>query len=185
MCSELAFTDEQPLPTEFRVFRRGLNETSKGSFIFDDEAAREVLAAYQREGVDQIIDLEHYSFDEEIEKTRADAKDARGYYRLELRNGELWASGVSWAADGERRLRERTQRYISPAFLYDKETRKFARLLNCGLVSMPATYDAEPLVASRDALAHVETPARAGSLAAINAATRELARQVLRRVPRK
>jgi hypothetical protein len=65
-----------------------------------------------------------------------------------MRNGELWAVDVTWTPDGERRLREKTQRYISPLFRRDKKTGRILRLLNVALVSMPATNDAQPLVAA-------------------------------------
>ncbi len=132
-------------PTSFRLFRAGKNETSKGVFVFDAIAAQSVMAKFRKAGVDLPIDLEHESLGA---AKRTDSLDARGWFRLEVRNGELWATGVSWTSDGARRLRERTQRYISPAFAVDKDDR-VTEVINCALVAMPATYEAAPLAASR------------------------------------
>lgn len=135
-------------PREFRIFRAGLNHTEKGDVLFDAQAARDVVAAYARQGVDQMVDLEHASLDAAAKRTRSDAADAVGWYRLALRGGELWAVDVRWNPEGERRLNNKTQRYISPAFLLDRESGRVVELLNCGLVAMPATHGAPALVAA-------------------------------------
>lgn len=142
-------------PTEFLIFRAGVNESSKGPTLFDDQSARMVMAAYGREGVDLPIDLDHMMLDNPSLARREDASDARGWFKLQLRGGELWAVDVRWSPDGARRLEQKTQRYISPAFTYDDDNRA-TRLLNVAMLAMPATYGAEPLVAAarlRDASA--------------------------------
>jgi phage I-like protein len=133
-------------PTEFRIFKRGVNETTKGPVVFDDAAAASVMAAYTAQGVDLMIDLAHQSLDDSAE-AREDAGDARGWFRLALRNGELWAVDVKWTPDGERRLRERTQRYVSPCVYTDKDDRA-VEIVNVALCAMPATIGARPLVAA-------------------------------------
>ena len=102
------------------------------------------MAAYQAQGVDLCLDLEHLSLGD---LGRADASDARGWFKLELRNGELWAVDCKWTPDGARRLSEKTQRYTSPAFLAD-ENGRVCELINVALVAMPATHQAAPLVAA-------------------------------------
>ena len=156
------------LPTEFRIFKAGVNETSKGPIVYDAEAAAAVWAAYQREGVDLCIDLNHGVLDD---TTRSDAGDARGWFKLEQRGGELWATSVTWTPDGARRLSEKTQRYISPLALRQQETDRAVRLLNVALVAMPATYDAVPLVAAS------KTPDVASRLRACNAVIVALAKE--------
>jgi len=165
-----AIAEGDALPTEFLIFSPGANVSSKGTHIFDTEAAKAVMARYQSEGVDLPVDLEHDSL--LGEGLRADEKDARGWYRLELRSdGSLWAVDVKWTPDGERRLREKTQRYISPAFTADKETGRVTRLLNVAIVAMPATHDAAPLVAASRVSAH--TPGKSALFAVV--ASRALA----------
>lgn len=134
-------------PSEFRLFRKGENRTSKGPFLFDGKAATEVMAAYRAHGVDIAIDLEHLSL-EDPQQSRNFDPDARGWCRLELRNGELWAIGVKWTADGAARLREKRQRYISPAFIVDPESRRISQILNIAITASPATDNIQPLVAA-------------------------------------
>jgi phage I-like protein len=96
-----------------------------------------------------IVDVEHDSLNQNARAMRSDAGNAVAHFKLELRaDGSLWAVGVVWNSDGETRLRNRTQRYISPAFMTDEDGR-IASVLNAALVSMPATYNAPALVAAR------------------------------------
>jgi hypothetical protein len=147
--------EDAPLPERFRMFRAGVNETTKGPLLFDEQAAAAVMAAFERGGVDLMIDLAHDSLDPAAHAARDDADDARGWFRLAVEHGELWASSVTWTADGERRLRSRTQRYVSPAVLLEETeggAPRVVEVVNCALCSMPATLDAMPLVASRTLL---------------------------------
>jgi Mu-like prophage I protein len=132
------------LPTEFQLFQAGLNETSKGTLNFTPEIAAAVMAEYDKQGVDLMVDLEHLSLD--AEAVTYDP-DARAWYKLELRNGALWAVDVRWTPDGARRLTEKTQRYISPAYLPDASG-GISWLVNAALCAMPATYNAPALVAA-------------------------------------
>ena len=138
------------LPTEFRIFKRGVNEATKGPVTFDDASAASVLDFYRAEGVDVMIDLEHDSLSDACRIARADAGDAMGWCQIEVRDGALWAVNVRWNAEGSARLLAKKQRYISPAFVTEAVdgAERVTRLLNVALVAMPATYGAEPLVAA-------------------------------------
>lgn len=136
-------------PSEFRLFVSGWNETEKGPYLFDGVAAESVLAAYQAWGVDLMIDLEHQWFACEV-PTDPTARDARGWFRLELRaDGSLWAVNVEWTPDGAERLRSKRQKYISPCFDFDQESRRVMALINAALVSMPATRGTPALMSKR------------------------------------
>jgi len=136
-------------PSELRVFESGWNDTTKGRFLFDGEAAQSVIAAYQEHGADVMFDLEHLSLESPQESRNFDP-DARAWAKLELRDGALWAIGIRWTPDGERRLRERTQRYISPAFDVDSKTGRIVSLVNVAITSLPATHGLQPLVAATE-----------------------------------
>lgn len=146
--------DGDGLPAAFRLFKAGANETTKGTFLFDEEAARSVMEAATGHGVDLMLDLEHLSLDQE---SNAYDPDARAWFRLEVRDGELWAVDVRWTDDGARRLKERTQRYISPAFAVDEDGRVI-EIVNVALVAMPATHGTAPLVAAANRRARKMTP---------------------------
>lgn len=143
-CSTALPAGDAP-PTEFRIFRAGLNETTKGPFVFDEEAARLTMARFEREGVELIADLEHLSLDRDSPNFDP---DARAHFRLEVREGELWACAVSWTEDGQDRLAKKKQRYISPVAMREKGTNRVLGVFNVGLVAQPATYAAQPLVAA-------------------------------------
>jgi phage I-like protein len=151
-------------PSEIRLFKAGINETTKGEFLFDSKAAELVIAAAKEQGIDLIVDLEHLSLDPEA---RHFNPDALGHFNLEVRNGELWAVNIRWNGEGERRLSEKTQRYISPAFMTDDDNR-ITEVVNIALVSMPATHNTPALVAANRRPKHMSLKDRMNALAARN-----------------
>lgn len=140
-------------PREFRIFAAGLNTTTKGDFLFDAKAAADVMAAFEKHGADLMIDLEHLSLADE--SVNFDP-DARGWCRLEVRNGELWAVDISWTPDGEARLREKRQRYVSPVFGFQGDARRISQVLNIAITALPAIDKLEPLVAATARLTQIE-----------------------------
>jgi len=145
--TDVSVAEDAPLPTEFRLLRAGVNETRNGTVLFDAEAATQVMREASVWGVDLVIDLEHDSLSEQARWLRNNAADAMGWFRLALREGELWAVNVTWTPEGERRLRTKLQRYVSPAFEITEEGRP-TWMINVALCSMPATHEAVPLVAA-------------------------------------
>jgi len=138
----------EELPTEFRLFTKGWNETENGRFLFDDVAAKSVMAAHQKWGVDLMIDLEHQSLEVAGGAPDPTARDARGWCRLEMRGGDLWACDVKWTPDGKSRLLNKTQRYVSPAFKSDPKSKRVLKIFNIAITAMPATHDTPALVAA-------------------------------------
>ena len=141
---------DEPLPREFRLLKSGLNTTRKGPVMFNAEAAKAVIEAYSRDGVRRMIDLEHLSLNQDALLLRADAADARGWCSLELRGGDLFATDVTWCPDGEKRLRDRTQIYTSPAILGEEVhgVLHAREILNIAIVAMPATHGTGQLMAA-------------------------------------
>lgn len=143
----LALGADGALPTEFRLFQKGWNDTEKGRLLFDDAAAKSVMAAYKAWGVDLMIDLEHQSLDDK--GADPTARDARGWCRLELRSdGSLWACDVKWTSDGAERLQEKRQRYVSPACDVDPKTKRVLKMINVAITAIPATHNTPALVAA-------------------------------------
>lgn len=138
--------DGEP-PSEVRLFARGNNTTSKGTFLFDDAAAKSVMAAYEQASKDVMLDLEHLSLNTE---SRSFDPDARGWAKLEVRSGELWLTDISWNEDGAARLRAKKQRYLSPVFDYDPRTQRVLSVKNVAITAMPATHNPQPLVAANE-----------------------------------
>jgi phage I-like protein len=134
------------LPTEVRLFSFGINKTTKGEFLFDQDSAKTVMSSYTAQGVDIMIDLEHQSMDPAI--ADPSARDARGWGKLDVRPDGLYLSAITWTPDGAARLSEKRQRYTSPVFSYNPKTKRVEEILNVAITAMPATYEAQALVAA-------------------------------------
>ena len=133
-------------PNEFRVFTAGKVETSKGTFIFDEVAAKAVMADYAAQGNELMVDYDHASL-AGIALDPAQAGKAAGWFHLEVRNGELWATNVRWTEPAANQLRAKEWRYMSPAFSTDEEMR-VTGLVNVALTNIPATRRLDPLMAA-------------------------------------
>jgi hypothetical protein len=149
-------------PGEFKIFSAGKNATSKGEYIFDNVAATAVMGAYAAHGCDVMIDLEHLSIADTDRSVNYDP-DARGWCKLELRGGDLWATQVTWTQDGLVRLSEKRQRYISPAFIID-DANRIVEILNIAITAMPATHNLEPLVAASRRVQRLAVEAEGGDM---------------------
>ncbi|AKV01661.1 Mu-like prophage I protein [Labilithrix luteola] len=134
------------LPTEFRIFGRGKNETTKGTFVFDNAAAASVMAEYEAHGIDLAIDYDHASLSSGQSLDPAQAGKAAGWFNLELRNGELWAVNVRWTEPAAEALRRKEWRFYSPAF--QTKGGRITTLLNVAITNLPATRRLEPLMAA-------------------------------------
>jgi phage I-like protein len=178
MSTAIQLSASGKLPTEFRIFKRGVNSTEKGDFVFDETAAKSVMASREKWGVDCMIDLEHGSIEVEPGAADPNARDARGWCRLELRNGELWATQVSWTPDGAARLRARTQRYVSPVFENDPDTKQILRVVNVAITALPATRNAPALVAASVRRGAVSPELRAAARSVARRELQELAQRV-------
>ena len=131
-------------PTEFRLFKVGKNETTKGTFIFDAKSARLVMAEYRRHGIDLPIDYEHASLDVGVDPSLSGK--AAGWFNLELRGGELWAVNVRWTEPAANAIRLKEWRFYSPAFTV--EDNRIVSLMNCAITNLPATRQLTPLIAA-------------------------------------
>jgi phage I-like protein len=159
--------DALPLGAEFppkaiRIFAMGENSTTKGVFLFDDEAARTVMAAFAEHGVDLAMDFDHGA----LAPADGRKRDVPGYYRPEVRADGLYAI-PQWTDVGLDAIRPGASgalpeyRYTSPSFSFDPDTRRVLRLGPLALTSYPATHHAQPLtLTARD---------RRGSLATLGA----------------
>ena len=144
--------DGKEAPREFRILRAGRNPTDKGDFLFDDEAAASVMAAFVAKGLDKIqIDYEHQSMVEPPAGGYAH-KPAAGWFKPEVRAGELWATAITWTKAALAMLvpgeGAPEYRYFSPILLFDKDTRRVTGLRNMALTNDPAMDEISPLAAA-------------------------------------
>lgn len=137
------------LPSEFLIFKAGTNTSTHGSVTFTEASAKSVIENFRSHGAQLPLDLEHLALDPEAPNFRS---DAMAWFDLAVRkdaNGqsELWAVNVKWTPEGERRLREKSQRYTSPAFFTNAEG-EVTRVVNVALTSLPATDGLQALIAA-------------------------------------
>lgn len=134
-------------PTEFRILRAGDNATKKGTLIFDESAAQSVLGEFSDHGVDLPIDFGHAMAGHGGPLDQI----AAGWFKPSVKEGELWASDVTWTPRGSKGVTDREWRYTS---LYGDVERvddgrlRLVRLRTVSLTNTPATVGVDPLVAS-------------------------------------
>jgi len=141
---------EGDVPKEFRLFRAGVNETTKGEFLFDEESCRSVGVAIVDWGNDFPVDYGHAMVDP-TPVDPAQAGIAAGWFTPRLRDGELWATEVRWTKRAAAYIAAKEYRYISPFFEVD-EDRRILRFINVALTNIPATYNLTPLVPASQAV---------------------------------
>ncbi len=100
---------------------------------FVNDAPQAVVAAFQRQGLELPIDINHRM---ELMPAGEEAPAMGWIAALDVRDGAIWAR-VEWTPRGEEALRNREYRYISPAFLHDEQGR-ILELLSAALVTQPA-----------------------------------------------
>jgi phage I-like protein len=130
-------------PTEFRIFRKGINKSDKGEFLFDEQAAGSVMAAYARKGVDVMIDYDHAVLHAPEVKAIA-----AGWCSFEVREGELWATKVTWTPTALDHFAKAEYRYFSPLFDYEPRTGRIQHVINSALTNTPALHGLDALVAA-------------------------------------
>jgi len=141
----IVLSGDEP-PSEFRIFASGKVETTKGTFTFDEAAAKSVMADYKAHGIDLMIDYDHASL-ASASLDPATAGKAAGWFNLELRMGELWAVNVRWTEPAAEALRAKEWRFMSPAF--QTEEGRVCSLLNVAITNLPATRQLTPLMAAK------------------------------------
>ncbi len=115
-----------------------------------------VILAFQGAGVDLPIDFEH-AIDRPEVKAAGGPIPAAGWIKaIANRKDGLWAQ-VEWTATARAMIRAKEYRFISPAFLHDREGR-ITRLKGAGLVHIPALQ--LTALASQDPAMTPDTPAQ-------------------------
>lgn len=143
-------------PTEFRIFKAGENRTRKGVYLFEAKDAERVMQKCAEFGADYSIDYGHSMFSIFGSADPAEQNKAAGWFKAELRAGDLWATDVTWTPLAQEKLKAREYRYISPTF-NRSEDGHIEELLNVALTNIPATNGLRPLVASTQSPSVVPT----------------------------
>jgi phage I-like protein len=139
-------------PREFRLFAAGpvptitFGSEKEEEYSFTERSQKAVLEHSQKWGVAHSLDWEHRAL---FAATSGDGRaPAAAWYKLAVRNAELWAVDVEWTPQGAADLTSRAYRYVSPAFDYDPKTREVLAIINTALTNTPKTRNAPALMAA-------------------------------------
>lgn len=133
-------------PDEFQILPQGAIEIEGDEPVFmDEQAATEIIAAFQARGNDMVIDYEH--------QTLADVQaPAAGWIKALTWKGAggLWAV-VEWTNKAKEYLANKEYRYFSPVMLAREGNRIVQRLINVALTNSPKINHLQPIVSKWDA----------------------------------
>lgn len=138
-------------PQEWRVFEYGKNPSDKGTFIFDEKAARLVMAAFAKKGSSLTMDYEHQALN--ASENGKPAPNSCYSWTPEVRMNaqgkpELWATNAKWTGAAADAIEKREYLYFSPAFETEDGTMRVSRIVNMALTNIPALDNQAPLVAA-------------------------------------
>jgi phage I-like protein len=143
---DIKFDGSKP-PNELCVIPWGKNQSENGPYTFDDQAAKSVMAGYDRRGLECMFDWHHASLDPHPADPKEAIKSA-GWYTLEVRRGlGLFATDIRWTPPALKAFENKEVRYFSPAFDADK-TGRVVDYINCALTNLPATHNNQSLIAA-------------------------------------
>lgn len=164
---ESAALAEASAPTEIFIAPWGEVRTTAGSFVLDEQAAAETIAAFEAHGTDLPVDYEHQTLGGPYSSPSGQAPAAGWIKSLSVitpqqassegdtRPAGLWAR-VEWTSDAARKLTDRHYRYLSPVALVRRSDRRLIALHSVALTNKPAIAGMAPLVASAEIVAPSE-----------------------------
>lgn len=132
---------EGKVPAEIQVIPYGHHDTPKGPFTLDDEGARGIVAAFEAQTNDMVIDYEHQT----IADPPVEAPAAGWIKKLVNRGAEgIWAV-IEWTEKAKQYIANREYRYVSPVFLKRISDNRVIRLINVALTNQPNIDGMVPL----------------------------------------
>lgn len=143
--------DGKTLPTEFRLFKFGINrayhdDVGDHDILFTQEDAKRLMDTFYSDGRRFIpIDRNH-------DMMNGGDQTAAGKFIPEVREDGIYASQVTFTPSAAQQLLDGEYLYYSPTveYIYDEESETwiYYRLLPCALTNMPALKDIMALINS-------------------------------------
>ena len=133
-------TIEESIPTEIQVIPFGNHDTPKGVFELDDAGADAIIAAFEAQKNDMVVDYEHQT----LAGTQA---PAAGWIKKLINKGKdgIWAS-VEWTDRAKKYLANKEYRYLSPVFIKRLSDNKVVKLINVALTNQPNIDGMVPVI---------------------------------------
>lgn len=124
-------------------------ESTKGSFVFDEESAAEIVKAFSAHGAAIPIDVEHETLGPSFQ-TPAGHTGAVGWIESFCEEpGKRFVGGVRWNERGRELIRGDAFRYLSPVFEIRVSDRKVVGIHSAAITTKPAMPKMEKLAASQ------------------------------------
>ncbi|MCX5828754.1 MAG: phage protease [Deltaproteobacteria bacterium] len=139
LCKELSGT----VPEEIQVIPYGIDiETPKGKFTCDETSQQAVLAAFDAQKNDMVIDYEHQT----LRDVEAPAAGWIKKAKLINKGKEgIWAV-VDWTEKARQYIANKEYRYVSPVFITRISDNRVVRLINVALTNQPNIDGMVPLI---------------------------------------
>lgn len=95
---------------------------------------QEAVNAFHAGNIDLPFDIEHST---ELKGRNGEPAPAVGWIKgMEVRDAAVWGR-VEWTDDGRTQIGKKAYRYVSPVFLFEKQSNRITRLLSAGLTNQP------------------------------------------------
>ncbi len=127
-------------PGEIQVLPYGLVKSKKGTFFADEQAFRDIIANFDSEKNDIVIDYEHQT----LKDVQA---PAAGWIKSLVDKGRdgLWAQ-VEWTTRAGEYLANKEYKYLSPVIWVRKSDKRPAIFHSAALTNVPAVDGMVPIV---------------------------------------
>lgn len=127
-------------PPEIQVIPFGHHDTPKGPFELDDDGVRDIIAAFETQKNDMVIDYEHQTLG-------GMEAPAAGWIKKLVNRGTdgIWAV-VEWTEKARQYIANKEYKYVSPVFLKRISDNRVIRLINVALTNQPNIDGMVPLI---------------------------------------
>lgn len=137
-------------PEQFRIFRAGINKSSKGDWLFDQKAADSVMRAFREKGSTLTMDYEHQALVYPPIEAPASCSSWVPEIRQTSEGPELWATSVHWTPRAKLSIESREYTRFSPAFTSEPKTNRILKIVNGALTNTEALFNFATLVAANE-----------------------------------
>ena len=134
------------VPTEWRIFKMGVNTTADGkTFTLTKESASEAIALWRAEDTELFFDFDHKSLDPKMTLADDPAR-AKAWFELKLEDDGLYVTNVRYKPEVAALVKSGDIKYYSPGFKAQNDV--VNRIINMAFVNLPRLTGLTPLVAN-------------------------------------
>lgn len=137
--------DNKEIPTKLRLFKFGVNKTTKGEFVLTEDNAEKIIQNQKDYGNKLNFDYNHSQLNELM--SIEDGVSA-GTFDLAILDDGLYATNIEWTAKAKQLINDREYIYTSPAFDIEKvnDVKYIIDIINCALTNLPATKELKQIL---------------------------------------